>query len=131
VQVCCRRLDCGLWIASGYSGEHTLQTLLSLLDGRFKLPARSTLSDKHIPVAVADLKSKLTEKLTDIKAAANVTVDIWSDRTMRSFMGITVHMLEKSASTYHLTSYLLDCRRFAGQHTGENTGSCFSEVTAQ
>jgi len=46
-------------------------------------------------------------------------------------MGITVHMLEKSAATSHLTSYLLDCRRFAGQHTGENTGSCFSEVTAQ
>ena len=121
-------IGCGLPLAIVDSPH--FKHFCSILDARFKIPARSTLTEKHIPTAVSDLKFKLLAKLAEAKPV-NITVDIWSDRTMRSFIGMTVHVLEKLGSSYSLQSYLMDCRRFTGRHIGENISACFTEVATE
>lgn len=40
-------------------------------------------------------------------------------------------MCYKSKDSYALESYLLDCRRFVGRHTGEHIASAFKEITEE
>ena len=40
-----------------------------------------------------------------------ITVDLWSDRRMRSYLGVTVHFIEQGSS---LSTALLSCEHFEG-----------------
>ena len=62
------------------------------LNPSYKLPCRQTLGTSLIPKRSADIKSKLDELLTFATNLA-VTVDLWSSRHMRSFIGITGHLI--------------------------------------
>ncbi|KAK9952779.1 hypothetical protein ABG768_018586 [Culter alburnus] len=61
--------------------------------------SRKTISDKQIPVL----------KL-ETQAFVSVTTDLWSDRRLRSFPGVTAHV------------------HFTGRHTGEQIASAFEEI---
>ena len=41
----------------------------------------------------------------------SLTVDLWSDRRVRSYMGITAHFVEKDS----LSTAVLCCRQFEGK----------------
>ena len=43
-------------------------------------------------------------------------LDIWSDRRMRAFLGITAHYM---AAADTLQSSLLSCVKFTGSHSGQ------------
>ncbi len=93
--------------------------------------ARSTITSR-LPKYEADVKETLKRILNDQQSVA-LTADIWSDRLMRSFLGVTVHInLTKPVSgvveDLGLHSYLLTCRRFQGSHTGAAIGSAFDEI---
>ena len=51
----------------------------------------------------------LKERLREVENVS-VTVDLWSDRKMRSYMGVTVHYLHGN----ELKSGLLCCLRITG-----------------
>ena len=56
-------------------------------------------------------------KLLDNIDYLSITVDVWTDRRGRSFIGITGHFLDMN---YMSQALLLDFRRLKGSHTGEN-----------
>ena len=65
------------------------------------------------------MKVALCDKLHAVRSL-NLTVDIWTDRKMRAYLGITAHYIscnEKNQSK--LCSSLLGCNRFEESHTGE------------
>lgn len=75
-----------------------------------------TLDDKLICPTVYKIKSgikqlfknkhdQLTNKLRDIPWVS-ITLDLWSDRRMRSFMGITVHFLDSAMKLYSFLIFL-------------------------
>ena len=69
----------------------------------------------------------LYDKLSSTDALS-LTLDKWSDRRMRSFMGVTVHILTPDMQP---ESWLLDMSSFIGSHTGEKIGiHCSSLVDA-
>ena len=49
----------------------------------------------------------------------SVTVDIWSDRRMTDFLGVTAHWVNIEDDYLQLKSQLLACNRFKGSHTRE------------
>ena len=56
----------------------------------------------------AQLKNKLAKVMH-----VSTTVDIWSDRKMRGYLGVTVHGIhDDEASDMTLFSYLLTCHRY-------------------
>lgn len=44
---------------------------------------------------------------------------------MRSYFGLTAHVL---SSSYNLSAYLLDCRRFKARHSSDNIATAFQEI---
>ena len=61
------------------------------------------MSDK-----VAGVQQKVREELSSVQTLS-VTVDIWSDRRMRGYLGVTAHYYLDE----HLKTCLLSCDRYA------------------
>lgn len=58
----------------------------------------------------------------------SVTVDIWTDRSMRGFLGVTAHFMEIEKSSPSLQTVLLSCERLTGSHTGERISEKFEDI---
>ena len=90
--------------------------------------ARSTLSSK-LPQMKEKGKIVVRNMLTENNSVA-LTTDIWTDRTMRSYLGVTAHIFGKNPKTGKtgLLSLLLTCQQFKGRHTGERIAEKFDNV---
>lgn len=102
------------------------------MDSKFTAISRTTISEKQIPVLVRTVKETVSKKL-ETQSSVSLTTDIWSDRRLCSFLGVTAHVCNKSnaSDSYELNSYLLDCRCFTGRHSGERIASAFEEITEE
>ena len=54
-----------------------------------------------------------------------VTVDIWTNRQMRLFIGLTAHFVDND---FDLKCRLLCCEHFAERHTAVNIASRYEDV---
>ncbi|XP_048084331.1 uncharacterized protein LOC125284431 [Alosa alosa] len=97
------------------------------MDSKYTPISRSTISEKRIPVLVNQVKQTIVERLQS-QPSVSVTVDIWSDRRLRSFLGVTAHAVHCSNGSCVLEPYLLECRRFTGRHSGERISAAFEEI---
>lgn len=91
----------------------------------YQVPCRRTLINKLIKERHALLHSKV-EHLAKSAQSICLTIDLWSNRQMKSFIGITGHML----INYSLQSVLFACNRVKGRHTAANILSHYEEVIA-
>ena len=77
------------------------------------------------------MKKKILNMLSQQKSVS-LTVDIWSDRTMRCYLRIIAHFagkeVAKPSEKKKLSSLLLKFRRFLGSHTGESIGLAFEQA---
>lgn len=103
---------------------------LGIMDSKYTPISRKTISERRIPELVRKVKETVLKKLEN-QSSVSLTTDIWSDRRLRSFLGVTAHVCYKSKDSYALESYLLDCRRFVGRHPGEHIASAFEEITEE
>jgi hypothetical protein len=58
----------------------------------------------------------------------SVTVDLWTDRTGRTFLGVTSHFCVSSAKALNLKSLVLALRVFQVKHTGEQIYEALIDV---
>lgn len=97
--------------------EHpNFRKFLSVTEERYNPVSRYTITRRVSDLALekrTSIKSKLEK--TDTLC---VTVDIWTDRNMRGFLGVTAHFMEIDRSNPRLQTVLLSCERFTGSHTG-------------
>uniref|UniRef100_A0A3B5PR42 HAT C-terminal dimerisation domain-containing protein n=1 Tax=Xiphophorus maculatus TaxID=8083 RepID=A0A3B5PR42_XIPMA len=99
---------------------------LTVVDSKYSPICRRTMTSKIEDLAAEKhlmLKTQLSQ--TD---HVSVTVDIWSDRKMRGFLGITVHWIQKGIERLEVKSKLLAFERFKGSHTGERICEKFEAV---
>ncbi len=105
----------------------SFRKFLSVADEKYCPISRSTVTRRISDQAAekeADIKSRLQK--ADI---VSVTVDIWTDKTMRGFLGVTAYFMDlKSEISPRLQSVLLSCDRFTGSHTGERISDKFEQV---
>ncbi|CAF2218019.1 unnamed protein product, partial [Rotaria magnacalcarata] len=81
---------------------------------------------KHdiIPSLKSIVLTRIHEKL-DTTDHVTLTVDIWSDRRCRSFIGITCHFIDQNINPQ---AYLIDFLRLKSFHTSENIQQMTDEV---
>lgn len=117
-------MDCNLPL---FIMEHpSFRRFLSVVNSRYSTVSRRTLTSK-LDGVVLDKQTKLKTCL--LKAEnLSVTVDIWSDRKMRGFRGVTAYRLESGEGGIILKSALLACNRFSSSHTGEKICEEFEQV---
>lgn len=87
------------------------------------MPIRKYLCGKLLPekckAVYEDIKSKLQRA-----PSVYLTMDLWTSRDMRSFMGVTGHFI----IDYVLQSVMFGCRRFYGSHRGEAIRTSYQEI---
>lgn len=115
---CCLALS----IVENQHFRHFLHTI----DERYIPISRSTITYKQIPQLVTRVKECIKSSLADQKFIS--VTDIWSDRTLRSYLGVTAHAFSATANEYTLKSFLLDCKRFKGRHIAENIVAAFDVI---
>lgn len=103
---------------------------LSVMDCKYTPVSRTSLAEKRIPFLVGKVKADIIRVL-ETQASVALTTDLWSDRRLRSFLGVTAHVACKDNDSYSLKSFLLDCRRFTGKHCGERIASAFDEIVEE
>ena len=97
--------------------------LLEAANPSYQVPTRKhlvnrLLQEKHNEVRM-NIKSRL-EKADWV----SVTLDIWSSRQMRSYIGITGHFIDN----WKLNNVVLSCKRFHGRHTAHNIMQEYEEI---
>ena len=100
------------------------RSLMSLADQRYQLPSRKLLRVKLLPETSAKMKENIVQRLQKASSVC-VTVDLWSNRQLRSYIGITAHFINESE--WSLESIMLACARFKGSHTAEAINEKFQK----
>ncbi|CAI5638886.1 unnamed protein product [Oreochromis niloticus] len=103
---------------------------LNVLDSKYTPVSRTTLTEKLIPHFVTKVKGDIIKAL-EVQPNVAITTDLWSDRRLRTFLGVTAHVACKNKDSYSLQSFLLDCRRFTGKHCGERIASAFDNIVEE
>lgn len=93
------------------------------LDSRFVIPSRKHLTTTLVAQKDEQIRKKLIDVLQETQTVA-LTVDLWSNRQMKGFLGITCHFI----LNWSLKSALLECKRFKGRHTAENIAQYYEEA---
>lgn len=102
------------------------KSLMSLADARFQIPTRKLFRVKLLPEMSSRIKDNIV-KLLQKSSSICVTVDLWSNRQLRSYIGITAHFIDES--NWSLESCMLSCSRFKGSHTAEAINEKFQKET--
>lgn len=103
--------------------QRWFRNLLKDLHPQYQPVCKTTISSRVNDI-FHKMKIDLQSLMSDLEVV-HLTTDIWTDRKMRSFCGITGHYL---ADDITLKSCLLSCDRFTGRHTGERIADKFQEV---
>ncbi|CAF1410431.1 unnamed protein product [Adineta ricciae] len=77
-----------------------------------------------IPSLMKNIEDKIKNLLHDVKHLT-ITIDLWTDRRGRSFVGVTGHFLDSRSVPQAL---LLDFLRFKGAHTAENIHNITEQI---
>ncbi|KAI6652418.1 Zinc finger BED domain-containing protein 4-like [Oopsacas minuta] len=103
--------------------DPNFRTLLHKAQPAYILPSRKHLT-RLLPERTTQLHANNLTCLNAVDAIC-LTLDLWSSRDMRSYVGITGHFIED----FKLKSVMLACRRFKGPHTAENILLNYQQVT--
>ncbi|CAF4068078.1 unnamed protein product, partial [Rotaria sordida] len=90
---------------------------MNTIDPRFTVLSRRTLCRETLPSTLEQVMIKIKQACNDTKFIA-LTLDVWSDRRMRSFIAITMHTISENDGTFQ--NYLLTFQPLSGPHTGDN-----------
>lgn len=105
----------------------SFQNFMSVVDEKYCPVSRNTVT-RRLSVLASDKEYKIKSKLQKADTVS-VTVDIWTDRSMRGFLGVTAHFMEmEKNSVSRLQTVLLSCDRFTGSHTGIRISEQFEEI---
>ncbi|CAF2019130.1 unnamed protein product [Rotaria magnacalcarata] len=74
------------------------------------------LKNAVIPSLKSNVLKKIHETINNTYDLT-LTIDVWSDRRCRSYLGITYHVIDEKMVPQ---AYLIDFTRFKSPHTGEN-----------
>lgn len=97
--------------------------ILEKPEPQYTMPSRKHLSSKLIPKRYEDLFSKIVSLLHRAPQVC-LTLDIWTNRQIRSYLGVTAHLI----IDFTLIAVMLACHLFQGCHTGEEILVRFAEI---
>ena len=103
--------------------DEEFRNMIKDLDSRIVCPSRKHLSTKLIPDKALDIQTSLISGQSDC-TELSMTIDIWTNRQMRSYIGITAHFIRE----WKLQNAMLVCKRFTGRHTADNFMAQYEEV---
>ena len=102
--------------------SQAFRNLLLTAEPRYVFPARTTFQNSLIPTATQQMEMAMQHKLAHL-SHVYLTIDLWTNRNMRSFLGISVHFIDED---WKLNSFVLAADSFPGRHTAENIAQAYN-----
>ena len=99
------------------------RALLGTSDPRYTMPSRKHFS-KTLLAERQDELMAIIMALLQKASHVSVTLDMWSNRQMKSFIGFTGHFVDDGT----LRSVMLACKRFHGRHNADNIFQAYLEL---
>jgi hypothetical protein len=96
---------------------------IGIMDPLFKVPNVITLKRKMYQLRIT-IRNKIREMLQDCQFV-NITIDIWTDATMRSFVGYMAHGINNS---WEMVNVVLDFKQIKVRHTGNNIKDAYDNL---
>lgn len=103
------------------------RNLVEQLDKRYEMPRRKYFSETEIPTLYNETRSVLESQLSSQPYFA-CTTDLWTSRTVDSYMAVTIHFISDS---WEMQSWCLGCAAMHSDHTGENIREVLEETVIQ
>jgi len=103
--------------------------LLNMLNPMYQLPSWKYLSTKLLKKKYDHTKTTLLNQLQDINNI-NLTLDLWSNRQMRSYLHGNHWPLYFTSDLWTLESVVLSCNHVTGRHRAENIVLWYDEITS-
>ena len=97
------------------AGFRDMVDFLCNLNRKFSVPGRNKLRGQLVLYGEL-VREKMKQKIEDEVTYFSGTTDIWSSRTMESFMAITLHAVSKDFEMINMT---LEVDPLKGKHTGQ------------
>lgn len=91
--------------------DQGFRNFVELLDPKYQLPSRPTVSNSLLPDTYKATKTKVIQKLEICDTMVSLTMDIWTSLSNHSYLGITVHFID---STFRADSAILATREMKG-----------------
>lgn len=95
------------------------------LNPSYEIPSRQVISRTHIPSLYEQCLNDCKELVKDV-VAISLTTDCWTSVNNESFMGVTIHFLDKD---FKMQTMLLECAVFDISHTSINLSEKLKEIT--
>jgi hypothetical protein len=96
------------------------------LDPRYQVPCRKQFSSVILKKHCERLHINVKDMLKGV-SNVSVTMDLWTNKQMRSFCGITAHFI----LNWKTESVILGCSRFKGRHVAERIYQQYEEAVSQ
>ena len=77
----------------GIVDSDTFRDLLLTAEPKFVISRRSTIRNTLIPKVVQQIEEEMRHQLACL-SHVYLTIDLWTNRNMSSFLGITVHFID-------------------------------------
>jgi hypothetical protein len=105
--------------------EHAgFRTFMKIFVPKWKPTSSRYLKKKTLPSLSSSVRKKIETLLVDIDHLT-ITVDVWTNRCGKAFIGVTGHFI---ALDFVPQALLLDFVRLKGSHTGENIQNVTEEI---
>lgn len=101
------------------------KSFVQSLDPQYQLPSRKHLSTILLKKKYSEIRSDVVHRL-ESTPSINLTMVLWSNRQMRSFVGITGHFV---SDAWKMESVMLSCNRVTSRHTAETIFQLYEDAT--
>lgn len=99
------------------------KNLMEIADSRYQMPSRKHFSTKLLYEKSTEVRNNIKHQLK-MADSVSLTIDIWSTRQKRGYIGMTAHFI----LDWNLRSILLCCKRFKRKYTSENIRNAYEEA---
>lgn len=100
------------------------RNFLKAIAPRWKPTSSRYFTKTLLPTLMNDCRNRM-QTILDATSHISITVDVWTDRRGRSFIGVTGHFLEEN---FVPQAILLDFARLKRSHTAENIRHVTEEI---
>ena len=105
----------------------TFRKLLETTESRYSIPSRPTVRNTMLPKVMKQMENVIKEELSTLDHIY-ITLDLWTNRNMASFLGMTVHFVDEK---WTLKSFVLAVDSFAGRHTADNIATTYHSIASK
>jgi coproporphyrinogen III oxidase len=98
--------------------------MIKRLNNEVKIPSANTVTNR-ISKIFSNEQDNLRKKFQEISSKISFTLDCWTSKNQKSYLGVTAHWISNNWQLQHCT---IEFSYFEGSHSGKNLSDVFFKI---